>query len=171
MRAQALRLIQQMTRAVGGAFGPGDWEGCLPRARMVEGQWTLAPLMLVARYYPATIPSTLFAEPRVSLVACPAHAPATGGCLWSKIRIEAFPGVEWSRTLGRHSFSWAAEFPKPSRALSSVGVEGRCRSDSDADTIPWYGISHGARIVRWIFSRPPRVQTLLSVRLALVQQP
>ncbi|MGC2028656.1 MAG: hypothetical protein WA642_01400 [Steroidobacteraceae bacterium] len=41
----------------------------------------------------------------------------------------------------------------------------------DASTVPWYGISHRARILRSILSRPPRVQTLLSVRAALAQEP
>jgi hypothetical protein len=36
-----------------------------------------------------------------------------------------------------------------------------------AGEVPWYGLSHVSRIVRWIFGRPPRVQTLLSVRAAL----
>jgi hypothetical protein len=30
-------------------------------------------------------------------------------------------------------------------------------------------MSHGKRILRWIFTRPPRVQTLLIVRAALSQ--
>jgi hypothetical protein len=33
----------------------------------------------------------------------------------------------------------------------------------------WYGVSHFERILRWIFSRPPRVQTMISVRAALGQ--
>jgi hypothetical protein len=28
-------------------------------------------------------------------------------------------------------------------------------------------MSHGRRILRWLFSRPPRVQTIVSVRAAL----
>ena len=35
------------------------------------------------------------------------------------------------------------------------------------DSIPWYQLSHASRIVRWLFSQPPRVQTMLSVRAAL----
>jgi hypothetical protein len=32
--------------------------------------------------------------------------------------------------------------------------------------VPWYGEKHVARMIRWVFSRPPRVQTLVSVRAA-----
>jgi hypothetical protein len=35
------------------------------------------------------------------------------------------------------------------------------------DQVPWYGVSHGSRILRWLFSRPPRVQTITSVMAAL----
>jgi hypothetical protein len=34
-------------------------------------------------------------------------------------------------------------------------------------TIPWYGLRHSTRILRWVFTRPPRVQTFASVRAAL----
>jgi hypothetical protein len=36
--------------------------------------------------------------------------------------------------------------------------------------VPWYGISQGARMLRWAFSKPPRVQALLPVRAALAQR-
>jgi hypothetical protein len=54
----------------------------------------------------------------------------------------------------------------PSREARSELKEGAAQIPGSA-TIPWYGISHGARILRWIFTRPPRVQTLLPVRAAL----
>jgi hypothetical protein len=34
-------------------------------------------------------------------------------------------------------------------------------------TVPWYGLGHGTRILRWLFSQPPRVQTMVSLRAAL----
>lgn len=34
-------------------------------------------------------------------------------------------------------------------------------------TIPWYGQRHATRIVRWLSTRPPRVQTMRSVLDAL----
>ena len=32
---------------------------------------------------------------------------------------------------------------------------------------PWYELPHSQRIVRWLFSHPPRVQTLSAVSAAL----
>jgi Uncharacterised nucleotidyltransferase len=174
MRARALRLIQLHDIAIFAArFGPGDWEELL--ATRPDGRrawWTLAPLMLVTRYYPATIPSALFAELGVEcpwLLAQRMRHQRLADVSWSNIRIEAFPGVEWSRTLGEALIFIGGRI-WPSRE-ARVELKDGAAQIPDVDTIPWYGISHGARILRWVFSRPPRVQTLLSVRLALAQQP
>jgi hypothetical protein len=58
----------------------------------------------------------------------------------------------------------------PSREARLELKEGAAQIPGSA-TVPWYGISHGARILRWVFSRPPRVQTMLSVHAALAQEP
>jgi hypothetical protein len=34
--------------------------------------------------------------------------------------------------------------------------------------VPWYQESQSKRIVRWLLSRPPRVQTITSVAAALL---
>ena len=33
--------------------------------------------------------------------------------------------------------------------------------------VPWYGLGHPQRILRWLVSRPPRAQTMMSLRAAL----
>ena len=40
-------------------------------------------------------------------------------------------------------------------------------TQSWAQQTPWYRYSRPTRIVRWLVSRPPRVETLYSVRAAL----
>ncbi len=174
MRARALRLIQLHDIALLAArFGPGDWGELLcarPDGRTLW--WALAPLTLTARYYAGTIPPDLLA--RLDL-ECPwlltrlSRRQQLADVSWSNIRIEAFPGVEWSRTpLEALEFMSSRIWPKR-EALSEL-KEGAAQIP-DSSTVPWYGISHGARILRWVFSRPPRVQTLLSVLAALAQEP
>ncbi|HWX33482.1 MAG TPA: nucleotidyltransferase family protein [Steroidobacteraceae bacterium] len=174
IRARALRLIQLHDIALLAArFSPDDWEELLawhPDGRTLW--WALAPLRLTARYYPATIPLGLFARLGME---CPwllgriARRQRLADVSWSNIRIEAFPGVEWSRS-PREALAFMSSRIWPSR-------EARLELNIDAaqipgsSTVPWYGISHGARILRWVFFRPPRVQTLLSVRAALTQEP
>jgi hypothetical protein len=172
MRARALRLIQLHDIALlSPRFAAGDWEELL--AMRPDGRpiwWALAPLMLTARYYPATVPTDLCAR---LAPECPwllrrrARRQQLTDVSWSNIRIEAFPGLEWSRTPGE-----ALQFLRsriwPSREARLELKEGAAQIP-DSATIPWYGISHGARILRWVFTRPPRVQTLLPVRAALAQ--
>jgi hypothetical protein len=174
MRARALRLIQLHDIALLAArFGSADWEELV--AMRPDGRtlwWALAPLMLTARYYPARIPPVLFP---VLGMECPwllgrlTRRQQIADVSWSNIRIEAFPGVEWSRTPAE-----ALEFMSsriwPSREARLELKEGAAQMPGSS-AIPWYGSSHAARIVRWVFSRPPRVQTLLSVRAALSQAP
>jgi hypothetical protein len=170
IRARALRLIQLHDIALLAArFLPSDWEELL-----AEGQglwWAFAPLMLTVRYYQTIVPPSVFA--RLS-AECPWLLCKLAGrhqltdVSWSNIRIAAFPGVEWSRT-PLEAFNFVSSRIWPSREarveldLGAVEIPG-------SSTVPWYGISHGARILRWLFSSPPRVQTLMSVRAALAQE-
>jgi hypothetical protein len=57
----------------------------------------------------------------------------------------------------------------PSRD-ARIEIQRFAANQPQASDIPWYGISQRERILRWLFSRPPRVQTLLSVRAALAQR-
>jgi hypothetical protein len=174
IRARALRLIQLHDIALLAArFRLGDWEDLL--AARPDGRelwWALAPLMLTARYFPATIPPAVLARLGV---ACPwllgsvARHQLLADVSWSNIRIAAFPGIEWSRTPWE-ALAFAASRIWPSRE-ARLELKNGAAQVPGVSTVPWYGISHGARILRWVFSRPPRVQTLLSVRAALAQEP
>lgn len=173
IRARALRLIQLHDIALlASRLGTEDWEILL--ATRLDGRslwWALAPLSLTARYYSAAIPANLF--PRLS-VECP---PLLARCVrrqrladvsWSNIRIAAFPGLEWSQSIG-DALAFMRSRIWPSRALRLELKIGTAEIPG-VSTVPWYGISQGSRILRWVFCRPPRVQTLLSVKAALDQE-
>ena len=172
MRARALRLVQLHDIALlAERLNPEDWKNLLaarPGGRTLW--WALAPMMLTARYYPAALPPELFTHLGIE---CPwrlrvlARRQQLTDVSWSNIRVEAFPGLEWSRT-PRDAVAFMRSRIWPSREARLELKEGHAQIPGSA-SIPWYGISHPARILRWIFSRPPRVQTLLSVRAALDQ--
>jgi hypothetical protein len=173
MRARALRLIQLHDIALlARRFGAPDWQALLAMRPDARGLWwALPPLMLTAQYYPASVPSALFTHLRQE---CPwllerlaPHQRLTE-VSWSNIRIQAFPGIEWSGTL-REALAFMNSRIRPSREALAELREGAAQIP-DGSTVPWYGVSHGNRILRWLFSRPPRVQTLLSVRAALAQE-
>jgi Uncharacterised nucleotidyltransferase len=174
MRARALRLIQLHDIALLAArFVPADWEQLL--AMRPDGRklwWAFAPLLLAARYYPTAFPPDF---PVQRDFECPwllvrsTRRRRLADVSWSNIRIEAFPGVEWSRTPQEalkfmKSRIWPSRADRMELSLGAAQIPG-------ASAIPWYGSSHAARIARWVFSRPPRVQTLLSVQAALAQEP
>jgi hypothetical protein len=172
MRARALRLIQlHDIGMLAQRFGPGDWQELL--AMHPDGcaiWWALAPMILTQRYFPGVIPANVLASLKQE---CPwllrhrARRQQLADVSWSNIRIEAFPGLEWSRTArDAAAFMRSRIWPSPEARLELQ--EGAAQIPGSA-TVPWYGISHRARILRWVFARPPRVQTLLSVRAALDQ--
>jgi hypothetical protein len=173
IRARALRLIQLHDIALMVArIQPNEWEELLAIRPNGEGLWwALAPLMLTARYYPMTLPSSIFANLSAE---CPwllcklARRQRLADVSWSNIRIAAFPGLEWSRT-PLEALNFAGSRIWPSRG-ARLELDLGAAEIPGASTVPWYGISHPARILRWIFSRPPRVQTLLCVRAALAQE-
>jgi hypothetical protein len=172
MRARALRLIQLHDIALLAArFVQRDWEELLNlRPDDCAIWWALPPLMLTARYYPMTIPPDVL---QPLSMECPwlltkrARRQRLTEVSWSNIRIEAFPGIEWSRSI-TEALAFMRSRIWPSKDALAELKQGAATIPG-ASTVPWYGIPHASRILRWIYSRPPRVQTLLSVRAALTR--
>jgi Uncharacterised nucleotidyltransferase len=171
MRSRALRLVQLHDIArLAARFSAADWEQ-LRTARLDAGLWWVAPpLILTARYYAGVIPHSLLAQVESKcpwLLAKLSRGHGLMALSWSNIRIQAFPGIEWART-PREALRFALSRIWPSRAALH-DLEVYSKQNPRTAAIPWYGISHGARIVRWVFSRPPRVQSMLAIRAALEQ--
>jgi len=172
MRARALRQIQLHDIALLASHMNGAaWSALIDAPEARESWWMLPPLLLVARYYPIQIPDAVRSRLEA---ACPRWLRRTSmrqrlsDVSWSKIRIEAFPGIEWSRS-PREAASFARTRLLPSRTDLAVLAQ-YAAMPSCASSIPWYGQSHARRMLRWIFGKPPRVQTAFSVRAALERQ-
>jgi lambda repressor-like predicted transcriptional regulator len=173
IRARALRLIQLHDIALlAGRLTADDWtELGATRPGGCPLWWALPPFALTELYYPGALPPAVCERvgaecPRL-LRSLASHQRLTD-VSWSNIYIEAFPGVEWSRTVAE-ALEFMASRVWPSREARSELKESAAQIP-DSSTVAWYAISHRARILRWIFSRPPRVQTLLSIRAALAQE-
>jgi len=174
IRARALRLIQlHDVSLLAARLASDDWEELV--AMRPDGHalwWVWVPLMLTTRYYPASIPSEVLARLRLEcpwLLRTLAQRYRLADVSWSNIRIAAFPGVEWSRS-GWEALAFMSSRISPRTEALSELKEGAAHIPGSS-SIPWYGIPHAARILRWIFLKPPRVQTLLSVRAALASAP
>ncbi len=171
IRAHALRLIQlQDIARLSALMNAEDW--CeLAHGENAGAWWAYPPLLLATRYCEARVPREVleFLE-RV----CPLVLARSGRrwslteVSWSNLRIRALPGVEWSRSAGE-IVRFARSRLLPSRAaLGELSLA--TREQPQLAVVPWYTQSHPARIVRWVFGRPPRVQTLASVLAALRDQ-
>jgi hypothetical protein len=172
MRAHALRLIQLNDIArLATRFGPADWTELLDARPDERGLWwAIAPLRLTERYYPATVPPHVIAglsENCPWLLRRAARRQTIGEVSWSNMRVYAFPGIEWSRT-PLEALRFVISRIWPSRGARSE-LKRFAALHPGAAGLPWYGISQIGRILRWVFSRPPRVQALLPVRAALAQ--
>jgi hypothetical protein len=172
MRARALRMIQLHDIArLAERFAAGDWEELL--TARVNGQalwWAVPPLMLTARYYERAIPAWVLAglEKQCSwLLRRIARRQLVSDVSWSNIRIQALPGIEWSQS-PREAVVFVFRRLVPNRE-ARLELKRFSTFHSGGAKIPWYGISQAARIFRWVFSHPPRVQTMLSVRAALAR--
>jgi hypothetical protein len=170
MRAHALRNIQLHDIAfVASLLYDNDWQALLEQPRDRERRWWLfPPLVLTARYYPQHVPPQIL---RAARAACPrilrlaAARQSLTDVSWSNLRIHALPGIVWSRS-PLDALRFMASRVAPSRR-SLAQLEVAMRDQPQLERVPWYGVSHGRRILRWLFSRPPRVQTIVSVRAAL----
>jgi hypothetical protein len=170
MRAHALRQTQLHDIATLSArFHAADWNTLLGKPRDSDALWwAYPPLALTARYYVGCVPREVLLELRAQ---CPralrfsADRRTLTDVSWSNLRVYAFPGIAWSRTaLDALRFIYSRVFPS---RIALAELRTFRQAQPQLDQVSWYGLSHKHRILRWVFSRPPRVQTIVSVRAAL----
>jgi len=170
MRAHALRQIQLHDIALlAGKLAEADWLQLLETPESRGGAWwMLPPLALAVRYYPGAIAQSLLSE---FTARCPAPLRHVAtrmtltGVSWSNLRIAAFPGICWSRSPGE-----VVRFIRSRVLPSRVAVAELQLAEAAQPAlkqVSWYGIPHARRIQRWLFARPPRAQTIVSLRAAL----
>ncbi|HEY0748962.1 MAG TPA: nucleotidyltransferase family protein [Steroidobacteraceae bacterium] len=148
-----------------------DWDELVQEGRNRNKQWwALPPLQLTARYYPDTVPAEV-------LAALSKHCPWTlrqnarhrrlSDVSLSYPWIEAFPGIAWSRSGAEILQYIGGRFwpDKESRRLRAKLV----KTELAAAESQWCRLSQRQRALRWLTSRPLRVETLHAVRMALAQ--
>jgi len=151
---------------VSARMADSDWD------ELVRGRpwWALPPLQLTARYYPEAVPQDV-------LAALARHCPWTLRRLVRHHRVsdvslsypwvQAFPGIGWSRSLAEIvDYIGGRIWPdNESRRVQHY----RAETDFASANTRWGRLSHGRRVMRWITSRPLRVDTLNAVRMALAE--
>jgi len=169
MKTHCLRQVQLHDIALLlGRFGAADWDALHEAARAGDLWWAFPPLAMTVRYYDCHVPQPLLHDVRRS---CPVILRRVSDrheltdVSWSNLRISALPGIAWSHT-PIEALRYAGSRVWPERdtleeVRTAVELQPHLR------IVPWYQVSQSKRIVRWLVSRPPRVQTLSSVAAAL----
>jgi hypothetical protein len=168
MTVKSVRLIQLHDLAlVGRRMTEADWEELLHRS-CSGGRlwWALPPLRLTSRYYPLSIPSR---AQRALQSDCPwilrrnARRPLLSDVSFSHLWVDAFPGIEWARSI-REMLSYAAGRVRPSTEQLAARAASAVRQDWVDD---WATLSQSRRIARWLASRQVRPVTMHVLRATL----
>jgi hypothetical protein len=161
MRANAMRFMQVIDLAcLAPRLTRQEWSELTAEG---EHAWWMYPVLrMVTRYFPDVIPADVLAA---TCAACPTLLRRARHELtdvsWSNLSIPALPGYEWSRSpLELLRYARSRLVPKR-QALAEITAA--VTNQPALRRVPWYNQSHVTRILRWIISRPPRVQTIATV--------
>jgi len=147
----------------------GDWDDVLRHSASDRGhRWALPPLHLTARYFGRAVPTRVLTAltagcPRLLRVILPRRTLSDVSL--SRLRIEAFPGIELSRSASEMA-RYVVSRVRPSGDSLALR-EHLTRTQVAASGSQWHHLSQGRRVLRWVISRPPRAYTMLAVRMAL----
>jgi hypothetical protein len=163
MRTNTLRFMQLIDLAcLAPRLTREEWSGLTASG---EHAWWMYPVLrMVARHFPHVIPADALATardacPALLLHRCERHDLARVS--WTNLSIPALPGYEWSRTpLELVRYARSRLLPKR-EALTEIADA--INNQPVLQRVPWYNQSHATRILRWVTSRPPRVQTIATV--------
>jgi Uncharacterised nucleotidyltransferase len=172
MANRALRLLQLHDLALlCRCMTERDWDEVLRQSATGRGHWwALPPLHLTARYYSCAIPTGVIAG--LSNV-CPRLLRATtlrrtlSDVSLSRLRIEAFPGIEWSTSVSEMA-RYVVSRVRPSREMLALRKEvATTRTATPASQ--WDHLSQSRRVLKWVLSRPARPYTMHAVHMVLGQ--
>jgi len=172
MAYRALRLVHLNDIArLSAQMSCEDWNEVLREPARVGGPWwALPPLQLAARYYSSSIPAGVLAHladdcPRLLRVFT--QRRTLSDVSLSRLRIDAFPGIEWSQSISELA-RYIMSRLHPGRETLELRAHAS-RSQPAEQQSEWQRLSQTRRILRWIVSRQARSETLYNVRTALAQ--
>lgn len=171
MAFQALRILQLHDIArLAGRMSDADWREMTrsspPHARM---WWAYPPLELTSRYYEAVIPERVLEalkdDCRFVLRAWGAKKSLVDVSL-SYLWVKAFPGIEWSQSLGE-LLRFAASRVRPDQThLAKRRL--LAASQTWAKESEWSSLSQLDRMLRWLTARQTRPATMHAITAAFV---
>jgi hypothetical protein len=172
MAFQGLRILQLHDIALlAGRMSDADWNEITglspPRARM---WWAYPPLEMTSRYYESVVPKHVIAalkdDCRFVLRALGAKKSLVD-VSYSYLWVKAFPGIEWSKSIGE-LLGFAASRVRPN-ALHLAHRKQTAASQTWAKQDKWASMSQGRRMLRWLTSRQTRPATMHAIAAAFAQ--
>ena len=171
MAFQGLRILQLHDIAqLAGRMSDADWNEISgvrqPRARM---WWAYPPLEMMSRYYEAVPRHVLAASKndcRLVLRALGAKKSLVD-VSYSYPWVKAFPGIEWSKSIGE-LLGFAASRIRPN-ALHLDQRKHDATSQNWGKQAEWTSLSQSRRMLRWLTSRPTRPVTMHAIAAAFAQ--
>ncbi|HME39152.1 MAG TPA: nucleotidyltransferase family protein [Steroidobacteraceae bacterium] len=172
MAFQSLRLLHLHDLAqLASRMTDTDWDTFVESsARGERFWWAYPPLKLTSRYFPARIPDRVLealANDCPYLLERASRHQTLYDVSFSYLWVDAFPGIEWSRSL-REILVYAAKRVWPD-SKHLAGREHVAKCEPWASQAQWSHLSQGRRILRWLTSRQTRTLTMHAVRSALAQ--
>jgi len=170
MANRALRLLQLHDLALLSArMTDRDWDEVLRQTTIDHGnRWALPPLHLLTRYYRGAVPGRV-------LTALTAECPRVvrgivlrrtlSDVSFSRLRIDAFPGIEWSRSISEMA-RFVVNRVRPNGEALAIR-EHTAQTQLAASVTRWHHLSQSRRVLQWLISNPPRAFTMIAVRMAL----
>jgi hypothetical protein len=173
MAMKSARLVQLHDVAlVGRRMTEADWDELVQPCSSGRLWWALPPLELTLRYYDLSVPAHAL---RALESECPwglrrrARRSIVSDVSFSHLWVDAFPGIEWSRSI-REMLSYAAGRVRPSAEQLAARATTVITQDWAADS-QWSRLPQGLRIARWLTSRQVRPVTMHVLRAALAGVP
>jgi hypothetical protein len=172
MASQSLRLLHLHDLArLSSQMTQDDWEAVLQAGeRGRRPWWAFPPLNLTSRYFPSKIPGGVLialAEECPYLLKRTSRRRTLYDVSHSYLWVDAFPGMEWSRSL-REVLGYVASRVRPS--ANHIALRAHvAKTEAWVPESRWVHLSQNQRILRWITSRPTRPAPMHAVRTALAQ--
>ena len=167
MAYRTLRLVQLHDIAlVAPRLTPEDWKELLGW----QPWWGWPPIAIAERYYGALVPQWVRSALRAG---CPLILRRMCGrqlltdVSLSRLWLEAFPGIEWSGSVGEAMTFVARRIVPGAEVLADRKFA--LATDPSLASGDWGGLSQGRRILRALRARTPRPWPLHNVRAALAE--
>jgi hypothetical protein len=171
MAFQALRILQLHDIALLAThMSDADWDELTalrpPHARM---WWAYPALELTSRYYKDAVPVHVIAalkdDCRIALRTLGAKKSLID-VSYSYLWVKAFPGIEWSRSIGE-LLCFAASRVRPD--AMHLAKRNQLAATQTWAKDEWSGLSQSKRVLRWLASRPTRPVTMHAIASAFAQ--